>query len=257
MGKLNNYGKNLKISVVIPTLNEAENIRHVFLKIPYFVDEIVVVDGNSVDGTTEMIRKFRPDAKIILEEPKGKGEAIKKGFENSTGDIIVMMDADGSNDPNEMELLIEPLLDGYDVSKGSRMIKGGGSADMTLFRKFGNAVFVRMVNTLYGADYTDLCYGYRAFKKDAFDKIICSSKGFEIETEQSIKICKAGLKAKEVPSFEARRINGQSNLNSLKDGWKILNTIVKEYLKKSETDIIKFKEFNKRYNTVRKDLRSR
>ncbi|KCZ71734.1 glycosyl transferase [Candidatus Methanoperedens nitroreducens] len=221
-----------KISVVIPTLNEALNIREVFSDIPAFVDEVVVVDGNSTDGTREEILKLRNDAKIIVERPSGKGTAIKTGFEHATGDLIVMMDADGSHDPREIPSLLEPVLDGYDVAKGSRLLPGGGSEDLTPFRRFGNSIFVAMVNNMYGTDYTDLCYGYRAFKREALKKICCSSSGFEIETEQSILMKKAGLRVKEVPSFEARRKNGNSNLNSFRDGWKILGIIVKEYFKK-------------------------
>lgn len=232
----NNYGKLQRVSVVIPTLNEAKNIKKVFPNIPSFVDEIVIVDGQSTDGTVETIKNIRPDAKIIIEKPCGKGKALKTGFENSTGDLIVMMDADGSNDPGEMRQLIEPLLAGYEVSKGSRMLPGGGSADMTLFRKFGNSIFINLVNKIYGANYTDLCYGYRAFKREALEELKCNSSGFEIETQQSIRMQKAGMKIKEVPSFEAKRIHGESNLNSFKDGWRILNVIAGEYLKKAESE---------------------
>ena len=133
---------------------------------------------------------------------------------------------------------MQQVLDGYEVSKGSRMLPGGGSDDMTLFRKFGNSIFVGLVNTIYGANYTDLCYGYRAFKREALVELKCNSSGFEIETQQSIRICKAGLKVIEVPSFEARRIHGESNLNSFKDGWRILNVIAGEYLKKAEPERI-------------------
>ncbi len=224
-----------KISVVIPTMNESENIKEVFPNIPDFVDEIVVVDGNSTDGTREEIKKYRNDTNIIIEKPSGKGAAMKTGFEKATGDLIIMMDADGSHDPAEIPSLLDPILDGFDVAKGSRMMPGGGSADFTPFRRLGNKIFVSMVNTLYGSNYTDLCYGYRAFKREALDKIYCSSMGFEIETEQSILMKKAGLKIKEVPSFEAKRKNGNSNLNSVRDGFKILNVIVNEYLKTFHT----------------------
>ncbi len=191
-----------------------------------------MVDGNSTDATREEILKFRNDVKIIVEKPSGKGAAIKTGFEEAGGDLIVMMDADGSHDPKEIPALLEPVLEGYDAAIGSRLLPGGGSADLTQFRKLGNSIFVAMVNRMYSADYTDLCYGYRAFKRETLKKICCSSRGFEIETEQSILMKKAGLKVKEVPSFEARRKSGNSNLCSFRDGWRILNIIVKEYLKK-------------------------
>ncbi|MCX9011267.1 MAG: glycosyltransferase family 2 protein [Candidatus Methanoperedens sp.] len=231
MSLINKYGDVKNISIVIPTLNEESNIKEVLPHIPDFIDEIVVVDGNSKDRTLEEILKFRKDAKIIIEKPEGKGAAMKTGFENATGDIVIMMDADGSHDPREIPGLLEPVLDGYDVSKGSRMLPGGGSADITLFRRFGNKLFVTMVNRMYKANYTDLCYGYRAFKKEALERMYCHSKGFEIETEQSIRMRKAGLRVKEVSSFEAQRKSGNSNLNSLRDGLRILNIILREYFK--------------------------
>ena len=232
MSVVDNKQQIKKISVVIPTLNESENIKEVFPNIPNFVDEIVVVDGNSMDGTREEIMKFRTDAKIIIEKPSGKGAAMKTGFEKATGDLIIIMDADGSHNPGEIKALLEPILDGYDVSNGSRLLPGGGSDDFTPFRRLGNEIFVTMVNIMYGSNYTDLCYGYRAFKKEALEKIQCCSKGFEIETEQSILMKKAGLKVKEVPSFESRRKYGNSNLKAFRDGYRILNVIFKEYLKK-------------------------
>jgi len=229
MSVKNLNGETRRVSIVIPTLNEAPNIKHVFPHIPEFIDEVVIVDGYSTDDTIKEINKFRSDAKIIIDKPIGKGAAMKTGISNTTGDLIIMMDADGSHDPKEIPGLIEPILNGYDVSKASRMMKGGGSTDITPFRRLGNKIFVTMVNTLYNANYTDLCYGYRAYKKEGLEKIDSTADGFEIETQQSIRIKKLGLRVKEVPSFEALRMNGNSNLRSFKDGWRILLTIVKEY----------------------------
>ena len=228
---INNQEK--KVSIIIPTMNEVQNIKHVFPYIPEFVDEIIVIDANSTDGTVDEILKFRKDAKIIKEKcPAGKGCALKIGFEVATGDLIVMMDADGSHNPNEIRGLLEPVLNGFDVSKGSRLLPGGGSDDFTLFRRLGNKLFITLANMLHGSNYTDLCYGYRAFKRDAIKKMCCKSDGFEIETEQSILMTKCGLKIKEVPSFEAERKHGKSNLHTFRDGWRILGIIIKEYMKK-------------------------
>ncbi len=231
MSLINEHGIEKKISIVVPTLNEAPNIKEVFTKIPKFVDEIIVIDGHSMDGTREEIKKYYNEARIFIEKPSGKGNAIKSGFEKVTGDLVVMMDADGSHNPGEIKRLLQPVLNGHDVANGSRLLPGGGSSDFTAFRKMGNKIFVSLVNNIYNTNYTDLCYGYRAFKKEAFNKMCCTSSGFEIETEQSIKMKKAGLKVTEVPSFEEKRKNGNSNLNSFRDGFRILNTIIKEYLK--------------------------
>lgn len=226
------HNQEKKVSIIIPTLNELLNIKHVFPYIPQYIDEIVVIDGDSTDGTREEILKFRKDAIIIIDKVPGKGSALKRGFETVTGDLIIMMDADGSHNPNEIPFLLDPVLNGYDATKASRLLPGGGSDDFTHFRRFGNKVFVTMVNKLYGSNFTDLCYGYRAFKKEAVKKMLCKSKGFEIETEQSILMIKAGLKIKEVPSFEAKRKNGDSKLNSIRDGWRILRLIIVERIRK-------------------------
>ena len=224
------HNNNKKVSVVMPTLNEVENIKHVFPDIPQWVDEIIVIDGNSVDGTRDEILKYRKDAIIIIDKSIGKGIALRKGFDRATGDLIIMMDADGSHDPKEMPMLISPVLNGYDIAKASRLLPGGGSDDFTLFRKMGNKIFVTMVNFMYGSNYTDLCYGYRAFKREVIEKLCCKSEGFEIETEQSIKMIKAGLRVAEVPSFEAARKYGNSRLHSIRDGFRILRIIMTEYI---------------------------
>lgn len=225
------YNQEKRVSVIIPTLNEVSNIEHVFPFIPQFVDEIIVIDGDSIDGTREEILKFRKDAKIIIHKIPGKGAAMHLGFKIATGDLIIMMDADGSHDPKELVALVDPILNGYDVAKASRLLPGGGSDDFTAFRRFGNKIFITIVNKLYRTNYTDLCYGYRAFKKEALQKMNCKSDGFEIETEQSIRMIKARLKVKEVPSFEAKRKYGDSRLNAIKDGWRILALIISEYIK--------------------------
>jgi glycosyltransferase involved in cell wall biosynthesis len=231
MTLIDNNGEIKTVSIVIPTINEFSNIKEVFPKIPEFVDEIIVVDGCSTDGTVEEIKRYRSGAKIFIEKKLGKGAALRRGFKEASGDLIIMMDADGSNDIKELSLLIDPVLNGYDATKASRLLPGGGSDDFTAFRRFGNRMFVVMVNTLYGANCTDLCYGYRAFKKEALNKIKLKSDGFEVETEQSILMLKEGLKVKEVPSFEAKRKFGNSRLHSIKDGWRILRVIVTEYFK--------------------------
>lgn len=218
-----------KVSLVVPTMNEAKNIPHVFSQIPDLVDEIVVVDS-STDNTVDMIRKMRPDARIFSEKPNGKGNALKKGFEYATGDIVVMIDADGSMDPHEIPQMVQPLMNGYDVVKGSRFL--GGSEDLSALRRFGNFCFVSLVNILYDTDYTDLCYGYRAFRKSALDRLKCVSDGFDVETEQSIMMKKLDMKVCEVPSFERNRIYGTSNLRTFCDGKKILIRILKEKVAK-------------------------
>jgi len=218
----------LTISAVIPTLNEAENLPHVLPRIPAWVDEVIVVDGRSTDNTVEVAERLLPGVRIVLETRKGKGAALRAGFAAATGDIIVMLDADGSTDPAEISNFVWALLSGADFAKGSRYLQGGGTADMSLHRQFGNWGFTRTVKVLFGGQYSDLCYGYNAFWARVLPHLDLDADGFEIETLMNVRALKAGLKVTEVPSFEAERINGTSNLNAARDGWRVLMTIVRE-----------------------------
>ena len=125
------------VSIVIPTLNEQRNIRALLGGIKKIMDghsyEIIVVDGNSTDGTATIAKRL--GAKV-LHESTGKGYALRKGIGAARGDIIISMDADLSNRPNELKLLIAGIEAGYDICTGSRFLTGGGSDDMPMIRRF-------------------------------------------------------------------------------------------------------------------------
>ena len=219
------------VTALLCTLNEEKNLPYILSGIQKHVDEVLIVDGYSKDNTVKVAKELCPKARILYQLGKGRGDALRHGIKNARGDIIVTPDADGSNTPDEIPRFIEPLLNGYDFVKGSRFIVGGGTADMSRHRKFGSWVFITLTNILYSCKYTDLCYAYNAFWKKKFEIIEFEGNGFEVETEINIKIKKAGLKVTEVPSYESERKNGEGNLHSLKDGWRILRTILKEKFK--------------------------
>ncbi len=220
------------VSVVIPALNEALNLRHVLPLIPHVVNEIVLVDGHSTDDTIAVVQQLgpgiRPPIHIIKQTGKGKGDALRAGFAACVGDIIVTLDADGSTDPREIPLFVEALLRGNDFAKGSRTILGGGSHDFTLLRRFGNYCLLKLVNILFWTRFSDLCYGYNAFWKYCLDYVEVDCDGFEVETLIHLRVHKAYLRIIEVPSVEYRRIYGKSNLHAFRDGWSVLRTIVRE-----------------------------
>lgn len=218
----------VRVSVVIPALNEADNLPHVLPKIPEWVHEVILVDGRSTDGTEDVARALRPDVRIVHEERPGKGAALRAGFAAATGDIIVMLDADGSTDPREIPAYVGMLLAGADFAKGSRFMQGAGTADMTPVRRLGNVGFVWLVRLLFGGRYTDLLYGYNAFWKRSIERLDLRSDGFEIETEMNIRALRAGLKIYEVPSFEAERVHGVGRLQTFPDGWRVLKAIFRE-----------------------------
>jgi len=216
------------VTAVIPTLNEAENLPHVLGKLPSGVNELIVVDGHSTDETVRVTRELRPDARVVLQDKEGKGNALACGFAAARGDIIVTVDADGSTDPEEIPTFIAPLIDGADFVKGSRYMQGGGSADITRIRSAGNRALGTSVNLLFGTRYTDLCYGFSAFWRRCLPQLQVTCDGFEVETVINVRAAKAGLKIVEVPSYERDRIHGLSNLNAWRDGRRALRAILRE-----------------------------
>ena len=228
-----------RVSVVIPALNEASNLPLVMARLPAGLFEVVVVDGGSTDGTPEVARDLREDVRVLDQSGQGKGNALATGFAAARGDILVTLDADGSTDPAEIPRFVAVLLAGADVAKGSRFAHGGGSADITRTRRVGNRMLCALVNGLYGTYYTDLCYGYNAFWVDCLpllstprplypaDPSLDSpfGDGFEVETVLNVRAAKGALRVWEVPSYELRRIHGQSNLKAIRDGLRVVRTI--------------------------------
>lgn len=217
------------VSVVIPAMNEADNLPYVFKSLPEWIHEVVLVDGNSTDDTVAVARAQWPGVKVVAQSGKGKGDALRAGFEACTGDIIVMVDADGSADGSEIVSYVSALVSGADFAKGSRFANGGGTDDMTPIRKLGNYVLCSVVNRKFGARYTDLCYGYNAFWRHCLDKIDLDCTGFEVETLINIRVVKAGLRVQEIPSHEYLRIHGASNLRAVRDGLRVLKVIMTEH----------------------------
>jgi glycosyltransferase involved in cell wall biosynthesis len=231
-----------RVSVVIPAKNEARNLPHVFALIPRTVHEVILVDGHSLDDTVRVALELWPDVRIVRQNRIGKGNALACGFAAATGDIIAMVDADGSADPGEIPAFVNALLDGADFAKGTRSGEGGGSEDLSRLRRAGNWALSTLFNACYKTRYSDLCYGYNVFWRRHLPVLGLDSTtpapdgrdgrlwgdGFEIETLIHIRVAKSGLKVTEVPSFERSRIHGVSNLNAFSDGMRVLRIILTE-----------------------------
>jgi glycosyltransferase involved in cell wall biosynthesis len=222
-----------RLSVVIPAKNEAENIGWVIGRLPSMVDELILVDGRSRDLTIDVARALWPDVVIVQDNGHGKGAALRAGFAAATGDYVVMIDADGSMDPVEIPAFVARLEAGSDLVKGSRFLPGGGSADLSLVRSLGNRFLLGVANLLFGSSYSELCYGYAAFRRDPVLRLELTAVGFEVETELFLRALRNGLRIDEVPSFEAPRRSGASSLNAFRDGWRVLGTIVRERLREA------------------------
>jgi hypothetical protein len=226
------------VSVVIPALNEERSVDWVVDNLPEWVDEVILVDGLSTDGTELVVADRLADVVIVHQRTKGKGAALRAGFAAATSDIIVMIDADGSTDPREMGRFVDALKDGADFVKGSRNLAGGGSVDFTRLRHYGNLGFVIAANALFGSKFTDLCYGYCAFWRDQLDDLRLTADGFDIEMELVLNAVKADLEIAEVPSIELERRAGLSNLNAWADGWRVLRTLLRQRVSSPGADRI-------------------
>ncbi len=215
-----------QVSLVIPAKNEARNLAWVLEQVPDCVDEVVLVDGYSTDATRAMAQACRPGVRLVVQGAPGKGSALRTGFLACTGTVIVMMDADGSMSPAEIPHYLHFLANGYDFVKGSRFMGGGGSLDITRLRRRGNAALLRVMNSVYGTNLTDLCYGFCAFQRHFLDDLRLTASGFEIEAQMTVRAVQAGLRIAEVPSLELPRRSGRSNLHSLRDGVRVLRAVL-------------------------------
>jgi glycosyltransferase involved in cell wall biosynthesis len=215
----------LTLSFVIPTLNEAENMPHVLAQLEH-VDDIVMVDGMSTDDTVAIAKALRPDIHVIQRPARGKGDALRAGFAAATGDVIVIMDADGSMDPREVDVFTSMIGVGYDLVKGSRLAVGGGSHDLTFIRWAGNRALCIVANQLFDTKWTDLCYGFLAFRRDCLERLCLDADGFEIESQILANAALAGLRIAEIPSVEMSRISGVSHLDARRDGMRVLKTML-------------------------------
>lgn len=215
----------MDMTVVVPAKYEADNIAYVLDRLKS-VSEVLVV--SPADEQTLSITETYDNVRFIEHNLPGKGEAMRRGFSEATCERIVSVDADGSHSPAELERAWDAFELGAGLVKGSRTL--GGSDDLTWYRSAGNKVLTFLFNMLYGTSITDLCYGYIGFTRETLDKMDLRSVGFEIESELVSQAARVGARVEEFPSFEYDRDNGTSNLRPIRDGFRILYTIVRNRL---------------------------
>src|SRR5262249_51653598 len=166
------------VSLIIPTLNEAGSIEAVLKEIPRdVVDEVLIVDGASTDGTPDIVRRLGD--RVIQQEGRGYGAAIATGFKHVNGEIIVLADADGPCKLDDIRYLVQRVQDGADLALGSRYLPESGSEDDTLVRYVGNKLFTWTMCKLYGVELTDVLFFYLAIRRDVVRSITATSPGFE------------------------------------------------------------------------------
>jgi len=217
-----------KITVLVCALDEEKSLPYVLPKIPSWVDEILLVDGHSTDRTVEVAKRLRPDIRVLYQPRVGKGDALRFGIKQATGDIIVTLDADGATDPCEMYKFVEALFRGYDFAKGSRF-RVVLPTNKPTHRIFGNLLITAVFNALFSAKFTDLCSGYNAFWKKSIERVSLQSEDyFEDEPLLIARAKKSGLKIVEVGHWDRGRISSESKAPSWRQGFKAIRTITRE-----------------------------
>lgn len=224
-----------KISIVVPAKNEQDTLSLVLSDIIKVIKnitnldfEIIVVDDHSIDNTFKIAESF--GAKIIKNErTSGKGYALITGFENATGDAIIMLDADYSHGPEDIPVFISLLQRGFGLVVGSRIT--GGSEEYTLVRGFGNIVLTISFWFMTGIFITDALNGFKAFRRELFLKNKYYSKDFEIEIELLINALLEGYKIGEFPCHERVRAGGKMKSHAFRHGVKIFQKIFTKGLK--------------------------
>jgi len=222
------------ISVVIPAFNEEQNIGfvltnvHKILKETSLPYEIIVVNDGSTDRTAEIVKEH--NAFLVNHgRNSGKGNALKTGFVMAKGKIVVMMDADGSHRPEDIPLLIDPLLNGseVDVVIGSRFNDEVSRNSTTRLHLIGNKIINTVIFFLTGKYVSDSQTGFRAFRREVLKRLALWSTKFEIESELTVKMLKDGVRVREVPIRCMKRLRGNSKVSSFRDGFEIFKAILK------------------------------
>jgi hypothetical protein len=233
------------VSVVIPALNEEDNLPLVLEGLPP-VDEIVIVDGGSADDTVAIAREMRPDALVVRQTRRGKGNALACGFAASSGDIVVVLNADGSTDPGEIPRYVDALLSGAEVAHGSRFRDGGGDLVGHRLDQIGNALLSRLVNALFGTRFTDLGYGYNAYWRALLPVLglppidaprikrgrVQWGDGPEIEPLINIRTAAQGMRVVEVASVGYPPINGRPERHRLRRALRAMRVAFAEYVRR-------------------------
>ena len=199
-----------KLSVIIPAYNEIKTIQEILRRVQAtgLVDEIVIVDDGSVDGSRELLQNLDHDDKIKIfyhDRNQGKGKAVRTGIKNATGDLILIQDADLEYDPREYPNLLRPIQEGIaDVVYGSRFL-GAGRRPVLFWNMVANKILTLTTNILYNNILTDMETGYKIFRRKIVQDIPLHARGFEFEPEFTAKILKRKVRLYEVPiSFNPR-----------------------------------------------------
>ena len=225
----------MKLSVIIPCYNEAATIESIIAAVresPYTPKEIIAVDDCSRDGTRQVLEKLKArgwiDLLVLHEVNKGKGAALRTGFRQATGDLVIVQDADLEYDPNEYPRLVKPILDGKaDVVYGSRFMGDEPHRVLYFWHRLGNGVLTLLSNMLTNLNLTDMETCYKVFKRNIIQSIDIEENRFGFEPEITAKIAKMGCVIYEVGIAYYGRTYEEGKKIGWKDGFRAIYCILK------------------------------
>lgn len=218
----------MKTTLILPTWNEIESIPHVLPTIkPGTVDELIIIDNNSTDGTGEWCRSH--GYTVLNQKSRGYGNAIREAIAQSSGDIIVEFPPDGNSLPEKIPELIEKIKSGYDMVIASRYLNGAKSYDDDWLTGFGNFMFTLLTNIIFGTHYTDVLVGYRAHRRAAYDTLGLNEPHLAWVMQSSIRFPKYGFKVGEIGADEPKRIGGTRKMRPFKTGVSLLRVMWREF----------------------------
>lgn len=223
--------KLMKSTLLLPTLNEIEAMQVIMPQInKNWIDEIIVIDGGSTDGTVEFCKEN--GYKVFSQSNRGYGKGMLEGMKHAAGEIIVEFPPDGNSLPHVIPDIIEKINEGYDLVIASRYKNDAKSDDDDFLTALGNRMFTSIVNIMFKSNYTDVLVGFRAFRKSVAEKLSLDAPGLDWTVQSSIQFAKANYRVTEIPADEPERIGGERKMMPFKTGWQISKIILYEFIKK-------------------------
>ena len=222
----------MKTTLIVPTFNEIETVPFTLPTIDRSqVGEIIVVDNHSADGTGEWCREH--GFTVYLQKIPGYGNGIREAIGIATGDIIIEFLPDGSSDPKKIPALIDKINEGHDLVIASRYRDGAHSEDDTALTAFGNWLFTKLTNLLFGTSYTDVLVGYRAYRKKSVETLGLDAAHLEWVIQNSIRFATHGYRVSEIGADEPKRIGGERKMQPFSTGLRLLKVMMQEFFSRT------------------------